>query len=120
MIVLILLMCSPVYAQKAPVGEVMRAQDLLNDRDALVRQIDYDGRVLVRKIMITGFVPKDRKPFESAFKPYLNKRLFPSDIDALIAEVKYLYAQEGYQELVQISYTLNRHILKISVSFVSG
>ncbi len=101
-------------AQKAPVGQVMRSQELLADQ-GLIKQVNQDGRILIRKITIEGFVLKDRQPFEQLFKPHLNKYLSPMDIDAILDAVKALYAQQGYQGMVDASYTVSRHDLKIRV-----
>lgn len=110
----------PALAQKAPVDQVMRSEELTNQSQKLMQPINQERPgTLVRKIVIEGFVPRDRKSFDQLFKSSLNKRLSAIDIDTLIAAVKYLYAQEGYDGLVEISYRIVKRTVKIRAFLVN-
>lgn len=75
--------------------------------------------VLVRSITIDGFVLQDKEQFTRLFKPYRNKYLTEEDTDQLLKQIQVIYEREGYQQLVSITYKLDKHHLAFSVLMTS-
>ena len=66
---------------------------------------------LIKSISIEGFVLQDKDQFIKLFKPFRNKYLTTSDMDAILHKIQDIYEQEGYQELVSITYKVTKHRL---------
>lgn len=66
---------------------------------------------LIRNIVIEGFVLQDKDQFTKLFKPYRNKYLTTADMDAILKQVQVIYEREGYQQLVSITYHVDKHRL---------
>ena len=74
---------------------------------------------LIRSIDIEGFVLGDKNQFLRLFKPYRNKYLTAADMDVILSQVQIIYEREGYQQLVSISYQVNKHRLVFTVLMTS-
>jgi|GEM_PF-3424733 hemolysin activation/secretion protein len=66
---------------------------------------------LISSIVIEGFVLQDKEQFTKLFKPYRNKHLTTADMDAILDQIQVIYEREGYQQLVSITYHVNKHRL---------
>jgi hemolysin activation/secretion protein len=76
-------------------------------------------RTLVRNIEIEGFVLGDKNQFLKIFKPYRNKYLTTADMDAILQEIQIIYERDGYQQLVSITYHVDKHRLVFTVLMTS-
>jgi hemolysin activation/secretion protein len=74
---------------------------------------------LVRNISIEGFVLQDKDQFIKLFKPYRNKYLTGADMDAILRQIQVIYEREGYQQLVSITYHLDKHRLVFTALMTS-
>ena len=104
------------FSQSAPVAEVSRAQALMNSNNKLFNQTALtDDRILIKHIVISGFVLKDKEALQKIMKDNQNKRLSQEQIDQIIEDIKTVYIEAGYGQLVNISYTLEKGKLMVSV-----
>jgi hypothetical protein len=78
-----------------------------------------DKGTLVRNIAIEGFVLGDKDRFVKMFKPYRNKYLTTADMDAILQKIQDIYEREGYQQLVTITYHVDKHRLLFTVLMTS-
>jgi hemolysin activation/secretion protein len=78
-----------------------------------------DKGVLIRHIDIEGFVLGDKNQFVKLFKPYRNKYLTSADMDAVLQKIQIIYEREGYQQLVSITYHVDRHRLVFTALMTS-
>jgi len=76
-------------------------------------------RILIRNIDIEGFVLGDKNRFVKLFKPYRNKYLTGTDIDAILQKIQAIYEQEGYAQLVSIGYQVTKHRLVFTILMIS-
>jgi len=76
-------------------------------------------RILIRSITIEGFLLQDKNQFTKLFKPYRNKYLSKVDMDAILQKLQDIYEQEGFAQLVSITYAVNQHRLTFTVSMTS-
>jgi len=67
--------------------------------------------VLVKSIVMEGFVLQDKNQFVKLFKPYRNKYLTAADMDEILHKIQGIYEENGYQQLVSITYSINKHRL---------
>jgi hemolysin activation/secretion protein len=74
---------------------------------------------LVRNIDIEGFVLQDKNQFIKLFKPYRNKHLTTADMDGILRQIQVIYEREGYQQLVSITYHLDKHRLVFTALMTS-
>lgn len=101
-LIVLLFISLPVSAQNAP-----STQADVNDKG-----------VLIHNITIEGFVLGDKDQFVKLFKPYRNKYLSVDKIDAILQQLKEIYEQEGYQELVSIDYHIVKRTLTFTVALI--
>lgn len=76
-------------------------------------------RTLIHSITMDGFMLQDKNQFTKLFKPYINKYLSRSDMDMILQKVQDIYEQEGFQQLVSITYSVKKHHLTFMVSMTS-
>jgi hypothetical protein len=95
LLILLLFIPFPVSAQSVP-----SAQIALQDKGILIHDIEMDG-----------FVLGNKDQFVKLFKPYRNKYLTKSDMDAILMQIQVFYEREGYQQLVSITYQVVKHRL---------
>jgi len=74
---------------------------------------------LIRNIDVEGFVLGDKSRFVKLFKPYRNKYLTGTDMDTILQKIQAIYEQEGYAQLVSISYQVTKHRLVFTVLMIS-
>ena len=74
---------------------------------------------LIRSIVIEGFVLGDRTQFVKLFKPYRNKYLTTTDMDVILHKIQGIYEMDGYQQMVLITYKVNKHRLVFTSSMTS-
>ena len=103
LMILLLFISLPVYAQNVPI----------------VQSNPQEVRTLVRNIVIEGFALQDKEQFVKIFKPYRNKYLTTSDMDAILQKIKDIYERAGYQQLVSITYQVDRHRLVFTALMTS-
>ncbi|MBF0570241.1 MAG: hypothetical protein HQL12_00055 [Candidatus Omnitrophica bacterium] len=101
--VLLLFVSLPSFAQKSPAPQ------------AAVQ----DKGVLIRNIVMEGFVLQDKNQFVKLFKPYRNKYLTTADMDEILQKIRVVYEREGYQQIVSISYQVNKHRLLFTALMTS-
>jgi hemolysin activation/secretion protein len=75
--------------------------------------------ILIRSITMDGFVLEDKNQFIKLFKPYRGKYLKTSDMDDILQKIQNIYAKEGYQQLVTITYQVNGHRLVFTALMTS-
>ncbi|MBF0504568.1 MAG: hypothetical protein HQL14_05635 [Candidatus Omnitrophica bacterium] len=90
------------------------AQNLVSPQSASLAQ-----NTLIQSISIEGFLLQDKNRFFKLFKPYRNKNLSKVEMDAILQKVQDIYDQEGYQQLVSITYSVKKHRLVFMVSLTS-
>ena len=61
----------------------------------------------------------DKSRFVKLFKPYRNKYLTGTDMDTILQKIQAIYEQEGYAQLVSISYQVTKHRLVFTVLMIS-
>ena len=76
-------------------------------------------RTLIHSITMEGFLLQDKNQFVKLFKPYRNKYLSKADMDMILQKIQDIYEQEGFQQLVSITYAVNKHRLIFTVSMTS-
>lgn len=74
---------------------------------------------LINNITIEGFVLGDKDQFIKLFKPYRQKHLTKTDMDGILQEIQHIYEEQGYLELVSISYQVVKHRLIYTVLMTS-
>ena len=92
-LVLLLLISLPVVTQNAVAAQ------------------DVPQGILIHDIAMEGFVLGDKEQFTKLFKPYRNKYVTAADMDKILQEIQIIYEQEGYQQLVSITYEVKKHRL---------
>jgi len=78
-----------------------------------------DRGILIHNIVLEGFVLGDKNQFTKLFKPYRNKHLTRADMDAILQEIQHIYEEQGYQQLVSISYQVIKHRLVFTALMTS-
>jgi len=73
-------------------------------------------RALIRSITMEGFQLQDKNQFVKLFKPYRNKYLSKIDMDVISQKIQDIYEQQGFGQLVSITYAVNKYRLIFSVS----
>jgi len=81
-------------------------------------QAKVQSRAFINNIKMEGFVLGDKNQFTKLFKPYRNRYLTASDMDAILRQVQDIYDQAGYQSLVSIDYQVARKQLIYRVSMI--
>jgi len=81
--------------------------------------VSQDTVVLIKNIEMAGFVLGDKSQFVKIFKPYRNKYLTRADMDEILKKVQIIYEEQGYKELVSITYQVNKHRLEFTVLMTS-
>ena len=116
-LVLCLLILSNIsWSQSAPLAEVGRAQALINTNNKILSQLTADdGRILIKRIVMSGFVLKDKESLRKIMKNNQNKRLFQEEIQQIINDIKIVYDEAGYAQLVDISFKIEKSNLVITV-----
>jgi hemolysin activation/secretion protein len=74
---------------------------------------------LIKSIDIQGFVLQDKERFLRLFKPYRNKYLTTADMDGILQQIQVMYEKEGYQQLVTITYHVDKHHLLFTALMTS-
>ena len=77
------------------------------------------GSTLIHSITMEGFLLQDKNQFVKLFKPYRNQYLSKVDMDMILQKIQDIYEQEGFQQLVSITYTVNKHRLIFTVAMTS-
>jgi hypothetical protein len=90
-------------AQDPPVGQVVSQQQ----------------GTLIHNIVMEGFVLGDKDQFIKLFKPYRNKYLSTQDMDAILQKIQDIYQLNGYQQLVSVSYRVDKHRLVFTALMIS-
>ena len=88
-------------------------------RAAATQAYPQQNGVLIRSISIEGFVLQDKEQFTKLFKPYRNKHMTTADMDAILKEIQVIYEREGYQQLVSITYQVQKHRLVFTALMTS-
>ncbi|MBF0490113.1 MAG: hypothetical protein HQL15_05770 [Candidatus Omnitrophica bacterium] len=118
----LVILCIPgiAWSQTAPVAEVGRAQVLVDRNNQLLEQISTNSnRVLIKRIVISGFVLKDNQRLIKMMKSNQNKRLSEDQIRQIVEDVKTLYLEAGYMGLVSVNYKIEKANLKIDILLLS-
>ena len=105
---LALFLMPSIVSAKATVAEVNRSLDLINEQSLAARVGEGKGRVLIRQIIIDGFLLKENQKLAPMIKRYRNKKLTPDEVKEIVAAVKRLYIEAGYEKLVDISYKIDK------------
>jgi len=103
MLILLFFISLPVWAQNVTAPKV----------------VSQDKGVLIKNIEMAGFVLGNKDRFVKLFKPYRNKYLTTADMDAILQKVQAFYEEEGYQQLVSITYQVNKHRLVFTALMTS-
>jgi hemolysin activation/secretion protein len=74
---------------------------------------------LIKSIDMEGFVLQDKDQFVKLFKPYRNKYLTTADMDGILQQIQVIYEKEGYQQLVTITYHVDKHRLLFTALMTS-
>jgi outer membrane protein assembly factor BamA len=105
---LAILLTPGVVLAKVTVAEVNRSLDLINEQSLAARVGEGKGRVLIRQIIIDGFLLKENQKLAPMIKRYRNKKLTPDEVKEIVAAVKKLYVEAGYEKLVDLSYKIDK------------
>ena len=92
---------------------------LLSQADAGPQAVSDEKPAMVKSIVLEGFKLEDKGQFVKLFKPYRNKFLTSFDISGLLEKIQAIYAEKGYQQLVTITWRLDRHRLIFTASMTS-
>ena len=74
---------------------------------------------LISNIVIEGFALKNKNQFVKLFKPYRNKYLTSADMDEILQKIQDIYEKEGYQQLVSITYRVDKRRLVFTALMTS-
>ena len=80
-------------------------------QSAISKTVSQAKGTLIRNITMEGFVLQDKHQFIKLFKPYRNKYLTIPDMDNILQKIQAVYEEEGYKELVSITYHVIKHRL---------
>ena len=103
-LILLLFISLPVFAQNVLAPQTVVGQD---------------KGVLVRTIVMEGFVLGEKSRFIKIFKPYRDKYLTSAQMDVILEKIRHIYEEEGYQQLVSINYKLIKHKLVFTALMTS-
>lgn len=78
--------------------------------------VQEDVPILVRKIILSGFILNNRGPLDKIIKLNRNKHLTQRDIERIIKEINGLYLENGFAGLVEIDYKISKHKLLINIT----
>lgn len=92
------------WAQTSPDAQVDQAQGT-NEKP-----------VLVRRIILSGFVLNETKKLNAIIKSYQNKHLYHQDIQQIIDQIKSLYLEAGYAQFTHVDYKLQKNRLLIDIT----
>ena len=90
----------------------------LAQNSAAPQAVSQEQKTLVQKIVMEGFVLKNKGQFVKLFKPCRNKYLTAADIDTLLQNLEEIYEQAGYQGLISIEHVIKKKVLTFTVSLV--
>ena len=76
-------------------------------------------RTLIRSITLEGFQLENKDQFVTLFKLYRNKHLSKADMDMILQKVREIYEQEGFGQLVFVTYSVNKRRLIFTASLTS-
>ena len=110
------------FAEKVPpVAQEARAQELIDSNNELVDQISLGGvsSVLIKRIVITGVILRDKSPLERIVKSNQNKRLSQEQIHQIIDDIRVLYLGAGYAGLVDVTPSIKKHVLTIHIEMMN-
>lgn len=71
--------------------------------------------VFIKNIVLSGFVVSDKRSLEKIIKANQNKRLTPEQIQQLIDDIKTVYLEAGFADLVNITYHIEKNKLLITI-----
>jgi hemolysin activation/secretion protein len=121
LLILILTLITPAWAQAVPTAQVGRSQELIDNNLRLQSQINTPlSKVRIRAIVVEGFLLKDTKDLEKMLASYKNKSLTQEEIETLVRKVEDFYVQAGYSGMVQLVYKLQKKRLIITVSLINS
>lgn len=94
----------------------VQAKQKRNDRRKNVETLLQEGKsVLIRKIVLSGYVLKSTKSLNKVIKSYQNKSLSQGQIEQIIEEIRSIYFEAGYAGLVSIDYQVVKTQLDIKI-----
>ena len=109
LILLMMLIFVPgIIFASAPMSEVDRSLDMVGAQSWEAMMEDQGGKVLVRQVIIDGFLLREKKKLAPVFKHYRNKRLTLEEIKGIVAAVNALYTEAGYEKLVDFYYKVDK------------
>ncbi len=79
------------------------------------KEIVEPNSVLIKRIVFSGFVLKDKDFLNGIIKKNRNKYLSQEQIQKIVDQVKISYLEAGYTGLVSVSYKLNKNQLIINI-----
>jgi hypothetical protein len=77
------------------------------------------GTVFIKRIVVSGFVLSDKPSFLKIIKANQKKFLSQEQIQQIMDQIKALYLEAGYSELVDISYKIEKENLLITILLLS-
>ena len=80
----------------------------MNEQSLAARVVEGGGKVLIRQIIIDGFLLKEKEKLAPVIKRYRNKKLTADEVKEIMAAVRDLYVQSGYEKLVDFSYKIDK------------
>ena len=99
LVLLLLIVPNIVWSRTAPAAQERVSQDSF----------------LIKRIVLSGFVLKDKQPIQRIIKANRNKRLSQEQIQQMINDIKIIYLEAGYTGLVNFSYTIQKRTLTIHI-----
>ena len=86
---------------------------------ASAQSVSKAQSILISSIKMEGFVLQNKNQFVELFKPYRNKYLTTADMNEILQKIQDIYAMGGYQQLVSITYHVDKHLLVFTASMTS-
>lgn len=81
-----------------------------------IQTVQDDKPVLVRQIILSGFVLSNRQELDKIIKPYRKKYLSDQQIKQIIQDIKNVYLENGFAGLIAIDYKFFKNNLLIAIS----
>ncbi len=96
--------------------QLTHSEEMMNKQGKAASVIAQDGHVLVRQITVDGFLLKEKSKFAKMFKKYRNKKLSTDEVNRVVDQVRSLYVEAGYENLVLLTYQIIKGQLHIFIA----
>lgn len=101
-----------IFAQP-PVGEIQRAEEILEKEKILREKLEKKEKIFIKKIIIEGASLISEEKLEEIILPFPRKWLSKEDIQQILEQILQAYKQKDKEP--EISYQIRKRQLKILI-----